>query len=93
MKIEDLACLEKSATARPWAAPDKGDKDNTVWGPSDELPNIADCVSPADAHLIAAVRNALPEILEVLRAAKDLQDLRMASEHLGNAITRFEALP
>lgn len=65
MTIEQLEALERAATAGIWCA----DADAVVVG---EDYTVSENSRVADSELIAASRNALPALLAVAKAAKEM---------------------
>lgn len=79
--MTDLRALLKAATKRPWHVIMPGDSGwidrrkyrCVAFGPK-STPYATSPLDPADAHLIVAVVNALPVLLGVVDAAKELID-------------------
>jgi hypothetical protein len=72
-KLDKLEALEKAATNRDWRIQPgivEPSFDKSLWAESGNL--LADLLRPKDAELIAEMRNALPALLAVARAAKQL---------------------
>ena len=69
-RIEELQRLHEAATKGPWHSHgllvDGEEHDDYVIG-------AAECFREVDGELIAAMRNALPALLRVARAAKHLR--------------------
>ena len=77
--LDELARLEREATPGPWTVDDAGHRKQdiaNVVGPKQRDDNgsrwvlISDCAPVKDAALIAAMRNALPELLARVRTAE-----------------------
>lgn len=72
MTIDELEKLEKAATPGPWA-----EEEGDVMGPGD-VNGYANWITSdaeqADAALIAAARNALPELLRIVRHLAEAED-------------------
>lgn len=94
IKLSELEALEKAATKGPWEwSGRKVDEDGHVYIPQcsalgGTLIHLADTYegSAEDCDLIAAARNALPELLAFVRKARKLltdYTFPCAAEYLG----------
>jgi hypothetical protein len=96
-QLQDLERLAKVATPGPWSTDGERSEDDTYWvsgpeavGPYDDTPLCAESRTPADAALVATMRNALPSLLAEVRAARLAQpvvEAAMAYYEADNAIS------
>lgn len=68
-RIDELQRLHEAATKGPWRA-----IGSLVDGDDSAYIGVAECYRPSNAELIAAMRNALPALLRVARAARKVLD-------------------
>lgn len=81
MKIEELRRLEKAATPVPWVYYSTGFVDGPLGsGHICQTWNKDFLNAEANGDLIAAARNALPKLLDVARAAKELIEANYQSD-------------
>jgi hypothetical protein len=69
-RIDELQRLHEAATKGPWRANGDFVDGDFVDGDDSAYIGVAECYRPSNAELIAAMRNALPALLRVARAAK-----------------------
>ncbi len=69
-RIDDLRALLALATARPWAHDEEG-RWGTIINGDDDVLMIDECEA-ADAALLVAAVNALPDLLDIADAAEAL---------------------
>jgi hypothetical protein len=73
---DELRRLLAEATPRPWHTPGISMRPYTIYGPDDD--DIARAWEPADAEIAVAAVNALPGLLDVADAAREVSDPMIA---------------
>ncbi len=79
--IDELARLEKAATPGPWKKRDTYPGDRAIQQACGDCLMVVDAdyadleMREEDATLICALRNALPEIIEILLGLADIENL------------------